>query len=36
LRYDLKSVLNNFSANGVVTFDREDDEEERKKIINGV
>lgn len=36
VRYDLKSVLNNFSANGVVTFDREDDEDERKKIINGV
>lgn len=36
LRYDLKSVLNNFSANGVVTFDREDDEDERKRLINGI
>ena len=36
LRYDLKSVLNNFSANGVVALDRIDDEKERKKVIDGI
>lgn len=36
LRYDLKSVLNNFSANGVVCLDRIEDEKERKKAIDGI
>ena len=36
LRYDLKSVLNNFSANGVVALDRIDDEKERKQVIDGI
>lgn len=36
VRYDLKSVLNNFSANGIVSIDRVDDENERKQIINGI
>ena len=36
LRYDLKSVLNNFSANGVVALDRIDDEKERKQVIEGI
>lgn len=35
-RYDLKSVLNNFSANGVVALDRVDDEDERKQIIDNI
>lgn len=36
VRYDLKSVLNNFSANGIVSIDRVDDEDERKQIIKGI
>lgn len=36
LRYDLKSVLNNFSANGVIALDRIDDEKERKQVIDGL
>lgn len=36
LRYDLKSVLNNFSANGVIALDRIDDEKERKQVIDGI
>lgn len=36
LRYDLKSVLNNFSANGVVSLNRIDDESERKRVIQGI
>ena len=36
VRYDLKSVLNNFSANGVVSLDRIDDENERKQVIDGI
>ena len=36
VRYDLKSVLNNFSANGVVALDRIDDETERKQVIDSL
>lgn len=36
LRYDLKSVINNFSANGIVALDRIDDETERQQVINGI
>lgn len=36
VRYDLKSVLNNFSANGVVALDRIDDPNERKQVIDGI
>lgn len=36
VRYDLKSVLNNFSANGVVALDRIDDEQERKQVIDSI
>ena len=36
LRYDLKSVLNNFSANGVVALNRIEDEKERKEVINSI
>ena len=36
IRYDLKSVLNNFSANGVVSLDRIDDPDERKQVIDGI
>lgn len=36
LRYDLKSVLNNFSANGVVALNRIEDEKERKQVIDSI
>lgn len=36
LRYDLKSVLNNFSASGIITLDRVDDEDERNQLIKGI
>ena len=36
VRYDLKSVLNNFAANGVVALDRIEDENERKQVIDGI
>lgn len=36
VRYDLKSVLNNFSANGILALDRIDDEKEKKEVINGI
>ena len=36
IKYDLKCVLNNFSANGIITLDRIDDETERKQVIKGI
>lgn len=36
LRYDLRSVLNNFSASGILTLNRIDDEEEKKAIIDNI
>lgn len=36
LRYDLRSVLNNFSASGMLTLNRVDDEQERQAIIDNV
>ena len=36
LRYDLRSVLNNFSASGVLTLSRVDNDEERKMIMDNI
>lgn len=36
VRYDLRSVLNNFTASGVLTMNRIDDDEERKMILENV
>ena len=35
-RYDLRSVLNNFSASGILTMNQVDDEDERKRIIDNI
>ena len=36
VRYDLKSVLNNFSASGIISMDRIDDEDEKTRVMNGI
>ena len=36
LRYDLRSVMNNFSASGVLTLNRIDDDEERKMVLENI
>ena len=36
LKYDLKSVVNNFTANGVLSLNRIEDEKERKQVIQGI
>ena len=36
LRFDLKSVLNNFSASGILTLNRIDDDAERQAIIDNI
>lgn len=36
IRYDLRSVLNNFSSSGVLTFSRVEDDEDRQMIIDNV
>lgn len=36
LRYDLRSVMNNFSASGVLTLNRVDDENERKMLLDNI
>lgn len=36
LRYDLRSVLNNFSASGILTLNRIDDDAERQAIIDNI
>ena len=36
LRYDLRSVLNNFSASGILTLNRIDDDDEKKAIIDNI
>ena len=36
LRYDLRSVMNNFSASGVLTMNRIDDDEERKMVLENI
>lgn len=36
VRYDLKSVINNFSANGVIALDRIDDDNQRKQVIDNI
>lgn len=36
LRFDLRAVLNNFAASGILTLNRIDDEEERKAIIDNI
>lgn len=35
-RYDLRSILNNFSASGILTLNRVDDEEEKQMLIEGI
>lgn len=35
-RYDLRSVTNNFSASGLLTLNRIDDEEDRKMVIQNI
>lgn len=35
-RYDLRSVLNNFSASGILTLNQVEDEESRQEIINNI
>ena len=35
-RFDLRSVVNNFSASGILTLNRVDDEEERDMIIQNI
>lgn len=36
LRFDLKSVLNNFSASGILTLNRIDDDAERQAVIDNI
>lgn len=36
MRYDLRSVLNNFSASGILSMNRIDDEEEKKATIDNI
>lgn len=36
LRFDLRSVLNNFAASGILTLNRIDDEDEKKAIIDNI
>lgn len=36
LRYDLRSVMNNFSASGVLSMNRIDDDEERKMVLENL
>lgn len=36
LKYDLKSVVNNFTASGVLTMNRIEDDEERRSVIKGI
>lgn len=35
-RYDLRSVVNNFSASGILTLNRIDDEADRKMVIDNI
>ena len=35
-RYDLRSILNNFSASGILSMNRIDDEEEKKMILDNI
>ena len=35
-RYDLRSVVNNFSASGILTLNRVDDDEERQMILQNI
>lgn len=35
-RYDLRSIMNNFSASGVLTMNRIDDDEERKLVLENL
>lgn len=35
-RYDLRSITNNFSASGILTLNRVDDEDEKEMIIQGI
>ena len=35
-RFDLRSVLNNFAASGILTLNRIDEEEERKAVIDNI
>lgn len=36
VRYDLRSVLNNFTASGILTMNRIDDDEERKSVLSNI
>lgn len=36
VRYDLRSVLNNFTASGVLTMNRIDNDEERKMVLDNI
>ena len=36
VRYDLRSVLNNFTASGVLSMNRIDNEEERKMVLDNI
>lgn len=36
IRYDLRSTLNNFSASGILTLNRVDDEEEKQMLIDNI
>ena len=35
-RYDLRSITNNFSASGILTMNRIDDDEERKMVLENI
>lgn len=35
-RYDLRSITNNFSASGILTLNRVDDEDEKRMLIEGI
>ena len=35
-RYDLRSIMNNFSASGILTLNRIDDDEERKMVLENI
>lgn len=35
-RYDLRSVVNNFSASGILTLNRIDDDEERRMVLQNI
>lgn len=35
-RYDLRSIMNNFSASGILSMNRIDDEEEKKMVLDNI